>query len=154
MVSRFGVTKEVEIDYGHRIQTHGSQCSQLHGHRGRIVVTISGPLQTIGFSTGMVLDFSDIKDILMDLHAKWDHALLLDISDPFLKAVDAQWKFDLADVGLAKVVRLDRAPTAENLAALAFAFIQVELDEKYLDNIKLVSVTFYETPTSSATVKA
>ena len=157
---RFIVTKEVEIDYGHRIQLHGSQCSQLHGHRGKILARVSGPLQTEGSSTGMVLDFSDIKMMLMELHKLWDHGMILEKTDPLLLALSAILTNtkDSAHLGLAKLMVFDNAPTAENLASFAFAYLDRRIRGIFIhtnleDNIILEEVTFYETPTSSATVR-
>lgn len=152
---RFRVSKEIEFDYAHRIQDHKSKCKNIHGHRGKLIASISGPLQEQGSSKGMVLDFSDIKSILMDLHEMWDHGFLVEYNDPFIKAINAQRLFgpDLSIVGLEKVYRCGFSPTAENIAAFAFSYIKKQLSELYLGtDISLESVTFFETPTSSATV--
>lgn len=153
MGSRFQVTKEVEFDYGHRIQDHGSKCKNLHGHRGKLQATFSGPLQTSGSSTGMVIDFGDIKAWLMELHDLWDHGLILEKSDELLIAINA-WMFpDTRNVGLGKLIIMENAPTAENLAYFAFCYLTKKvIAETDTNDLHLDSVMFYETPTSSATI--
>lgn len=109
---------------------------------------VSGPLQVSGSSDGMVLDFSALKQLLCELHDMWDHGLILEKTDPFLK-------LDLMDkdfIGLGKVFVLGDAPTAENLANYAFEYLQSRLTHCYGDQVILEWVTFFETPTSSATV--
>ena len=150
-MEKFLVTKEVEFDYGHRIKLHSSKCRNLHGHRGKLVATWSGPLQLFGSSTGMVLDFGDLKEMLMVLHDSWDHVLILEKSDPLLTAIDA-WQFpNMANVGLSKIFKFDGAPTAENLALYAYNELNKFTAQSY-NEVKLESVVFYETPTSSATI--
>ena len=151
----FLASREIEFDYGHRIQLHGSKCKNIHGHRGKIEATISGPVQTEGSSTGMVMDFGLIKELLMRLfHDVWDHALLLESTDPFYIMIRDKWGYEaLLTYGLGKVVAYPFAPTAENLAYYAFTKLTQELAEYDAQaSITLERITFYETPTCSATI--
>ena len=61
------VVKKIEIDYGHRIPNHKSKCFSPHGHRGVVEVCLSGGVISDkgNSSEGMVIDFSDIKDLVL-----------------------------------------------------------------------------------------
>jgi len=74
----FSITREIGVDYGHRVPTHGSKCRSVHGHRGTIEATCEGPsLHTSGEQTDMVLDFGFLKDVLMDVvDASIDHGFV------------------------------------------------------------------------------
>jgi 6-pyruvoyltetrahydropterin/6-carboxytetrahydropterin synthase len=136
------ITRRLEFDAGHRIPNHQSQCRHLHGHRYALEITLSGGVIDASDrpDDGMVMDFSQVKALakrhVVDL---WDHAFLV-------------WRGDLAVVEFLsgipnhKTVVLERVPTAENLARLAFTI----LDPLYRDNfgnlLRLERVRLYETP--------
>jgi 6-pyruvoyltetrahydropterin/6-carboxytetrahydropterin synthase len=137
------ITRRLEFDSGHRIPNHKSQCRHLHGHRYAIEITISGKIvETEGASDqGMVMDYSDVKDIakkrLVDL---WDHAFLVYRNDhevlDFLNSIAGH-----------KTVVLDRPPTAENLALIAFSMLDAAYAEK---GLVLERVRLFETPNNWA----
>jgi len=74
------ITRKLEFDAGHRIPDHKSQCRNLHGHPLYLLITLVGAVidKDGNPTTGMVMDFSDIKTLakthLVDL---WDHAFLV-----------------------------------------------------------------------------
>ncbi|MFA6314326.1 MAG: 6-carboxytetrahydropterin synthase QueD [Sterolibacterium sp.] len=136
------ITRRLEFDAGHRIPDHQSQCRHLHGHRYAIEITLSGDIiHSNGLPmNGMVMDFSEIKSLAKaHLIDAWDHAFLAFRGDAPVVAF-------LASLPDHKTVLLDRVPTAENLAALAFA----KLDAVYLDHfgnhLRLERIRLYETP--------
>jgi 6-pyruvoyltetrahydropterin/6-carboxytetrahydropterin synthase len=136
------ITRRLEFDAGHRIPNHLSQCRHLHGHRYALEVTLSGGVINAAErpDDGMVMDFSEVKAIakrhVVDL---WDHAFLV-------------WCQDLSVVGFLaglpdhKTVVLDRVPTAENLAGLAFAILDPLYRDSYGNHLQLERVRLYETP--------
>ena len=136
------ITRRLEFDAGHRIPDHNSQCRHMHGHRYAIEITLSGDIiQSEGQSmNGMIMDFSEIKALakqhLVDV---WDHAFLAFRGDSAVATF-------LASLPDHKTVLLDRVPTVENLAALAFS----QLDPVYLghygNHLHLERVRLYETP--------
>lgn len=103
----------------------------------------------------MVLDFGDIKKLLMELHDMWDHGLILEKADPLLSCF-ANLSFTephVTGLGLGKIFITACAPTAENLAMFAFQYLEDRLHGLYPNGaIHLESLTFFETPTSSATI--
>ena len=136
------ITRRLEFDAGHRIPNHQSQCRHLHGHRYALEVTLSGGVIDASDrpDDGMVMDFSEVKALakrhVVDL---WDHAFLV-------------WRDDLAVVEFLsgipdhKTVVLERVPTAENLARLAFAILDPLYRDSYGNLLRLERVRLYETP--------
>ncbi|WP_303786784.1 6-carboxytetrahydropterin synthase QueD [Azovibrio restrictus] len=144
------ITRRLEFDAGHRIPDHKSQCRNLHGHRYVMEITLQGEvIQAAGASSnGMVMDFSDIKAIarekLIDL---WDHAFLVYAGDQAV--VDF-----LATLPDHKTVVLDRIPTAENLARIAFEILDPAYRTCYGHKLRLKRIRLYETPNCWADVEA
>lgn len=71
------VTTEFHYDSAHRLpmlpDTH--KCHRLHGHTYRLLVTVEGPVDNLGF----VIDFADVKAIIDPLIRSLDHRYLNDI---------------------------------------------------------------------------
>ena len=140
------ITRRLEFDAGHRIPHHKSQCRHLHGHRYALEVTLSGEIiQVEGVSEqGMVMDFSDVKDIALEKIAHvWDHAFLVYRGDSevlnFLNTIAGH-----------KTVVLDSVPTAENLALAAFKILDAAYIDVYGNHLRLERVRLYETPNNWA----
>jgi 6-pyruvoyltetrahydropterin/6-carboxytetrahydropterin synthase len=136
------ITRRLEFDAGHRIPDHKSQCRHLHGHRYAIEITLSGEIIDCDgdAANGIVMDFSDVKALAMShLVDKWDHAFLAYAGDAPIIAF-------LAALPDHKTVVLDRVPTAENLAQLAFGILDPIYRDTYGNHLRLERVRLYETP--------
>ena len=139
------ITKYIEIDMGHRVPNHKSKCRNVHGHRYKIEVGVDDKVvHTKGVSDeGMVIDFGDIKTILMEeIDAKFDHGYTLYKEDAYA------YIFDTLKKDGQKIIFVDFIPTAENLAKHWFHLIKAKLAEK---KIKIYQIKVWETPTSTAT---
>ena len=142
------ITRKLEFDAGHRIPDHRSQCRNLHGHRYVLEITLQGDLvETEGApDRGMVMDFADVKSLAVEhLVDKWDHAFLV-------YEGDTQVRVFLDSMQGHKTVVLDRIPTVENLAAIAFELLANVYDAHYGVNLRLHKVRLYETPNCWADV--
>lgn len=140
------VTRKLEFDAGHRIPDHDSICRNLHGHRYAIHLTLTGALveQQGRSDTGMIMDFSNIKALANEhLVEQWDHAFLVYEKDTAVR----QFLESLPDH---KTVVLDRVPTVENLAQIAFDKLR-PVFERY-SGLRLIKITLYETPNCWAEV--
>ena len=140
------ITRRLEFDAGHRIPHHASQCRHLHGHRSAIEITLSGEIIcTEGAAEqGMVMDFSDVKNIANAVLIQyWDHAFLVYQGD------HAVVEF-LATLPEHKTVVLPVVPTAENLAAEAFRLLDAAYRDTYGNQLRLHRVRLYETPNNWA----
>jgi 6-pyruvoyltetrahydropterin/6-carboxytetrahydropterin synthase len=136
------ITRRLEFDAGHRIPDHKSQCRHLHGHRYAIEITLSGDIieKAGDAANGMVMDFSQVKGLAMQhLVNEWDHAFLVYEGD----RVVADF---LGKLPGHKTVVLDRVPTAENLARIAFERLDGVYRDTYGNHLRLERVRLYETP--------
>ena len=125
------VTKQFRAEIAHRLKDHPGACSNLHGHSYLFEITIAGEPDP---KTGMVLDFKILKDVIEICIGEWDHALLLEKSDPLIKML-SQYP--------GKLIQVPQAPTAEWMA---------EATARRLDHseINVVQVRVWETATSYA----
>ncbi len=136
------ITRRLELDAGHRIPDHASQCRHLHGHRYAIEVTLSGEIiKADGLPVnGMVMDFADVKRIANEFVVeRWDHAFLVYRGDTTVMTL-------LEAIPGHKTVVLDVVPTAENLAAEAFRILDPAYHDVYANQLRLERVRLYETP--------
>jgi len=136
------IVRRIEIDMGHRVPAHKSKCRNLHGHRYAFEVGVHGPVSTNSGSSdeGMVMDFSDLKSILVEeIDGKLDHGFMMYEKDPFAEAFKG-----FKDQ---KIIFVPFIPTAENIASFVFHNLKDKIAEKKL---KLAFVKVFETPLSSA----
>lgn len=140
------ITKEIEIDLGHRVPNHKSKCRNLHGHRYKVEVGVDDKvIQTSGASDeGMVIDFGDLKEIMMEeIDAKHDHGFMIWEGDDFVEHFK-NWR----DVVGQKIIIVPFIPTAENISKYWYELIEPRLLER---GIAIKHVKIWETPTSTAT---
>jgi len=128
----FQVTQEIEFCYGHRLLNYAGKCRHLHGHNGRILITLeAAELDT----RGMLVDFSDIKKSIRTwVDDELDHRMILNEADPMVP-IFQQHKEPL--------FLIPHNPTAENIARLVF-------DETKSRGFPVVEVCLWETPHSFA----
>lgn len=105
----FHVTREIDFCYGHRLLNYQGKCRNLHGHNGRVLITVDSASLD---DRGMVLDFGDIKAVV----ARWidenfDHRMILRRDDPAVEYLKKLGE---------PMYLLDENPTAENIAKTIF----------------------------------
>lgn len=132
----FRVTQEIDFCYGHRLLNYAGKCRHLHGHNGRLLITLEAAELD---SRGMLVDFSDIKQSIRTwVDNELDHRMILNEADPIISALQ---KFD------EPLFIIPHNPTAENIARLVF---ELTRDRGF----PVVEVSLWETPKSYATYKA
>ena len=144
------ITRKLEFDAGHRIPDHHSQSRKLQAHRYVLHITLEGdPLEKDGDSgNGMILDFSEVKKLAeTHLVSHWDHAFLVYEKDTSVRQF-------LDSLPNHKTVVLDRVPTVENMAQVAFDTLKNVYDSFFGRSLVLKSVRIYETPNCWAEVSA
>ena len=169
------VTKQIEIDMSHRVFQHKSKCFSPHGHRYFIEVGVDDKIIDIkgDSSEGMVIDFSDLKEIMMlVLDKNYDHGVVISDKDYIFKYCLVDSLKLLEDEEVCNIIKnkipkfkelleqynkdkkrhwkiniINSIPTAENLAKHWFFLINLELLEK---GISLKYIKVWETPTSTA----
>lgn len=136
------ITRKLEFDAGHRIPDHKSQCRNLHGHRYTLEITLTGKvIEATGNSdNGMIMDFSDVKALAKEhLIDVWDHAFLVYENDHAVRDF-------LATIPDHKTVTIDRIPTVENLAKVAFDILRAVFLDRFGTGLRLYKLTLHETP--------
>ena len=130
---------EQEIDSGHILTLpYSSRCNRLHGHRWRVVVTISCSSLD---SNGLCVDFTHVKEVIKGL----DHCMFVSAKEQSMPSV-------LRQVKGPGIVYLPFAPTAENLAKYILEFLDLRLKENpvYRDrsgDFTITAVEVWETAT-------
>ncbi len=168
----FSVTRQIAIDAGHRIMTHGSKCRHLHGHRYTIEASSQARhLHANGEQTGMVIDFSFLKDEMMaEIDQPCDHGFIACCDDTdFLHwlapahAVPEAWLSALRDTvrttGAAtttdcrlgtKLYLISGQPTAECLAKHWFERLAPRVVARSQGLAVLTALVVWETPNCRA----
>ncbi|MBS0208839.1 MAG: 6-carboxytetrahydropterin synthase [Planctomycetes bacterium] len=131
----FRVSREIDFCYGHRLMNYDGKCRYLHGHNGRAVIVIESDQLD---ERGMVMDFSDIKQVIstwVDDHL--DHRMLLRKDDPMVPILEKAGE---------PLYLLDMNPTAENIARLIY---EVAAEHQF----PVVETRLWETPRCYATYR-
>ena len=129
----YKVLKEIHFCYGHRLLNYNGKCAHPHGHNGKIEIELSAKSLD---RRGMVFDFSDMKKIMQNwLDNELDHKMILNKKDVLVKV--------LKNLGEPYFL-MNENPTAEALAKLIFKYAKSK-------KLPISRVTFWETPSSSAT---
>lgn len=142
------ITKILERDMGHRLLDHSSKCHNLHGHRYKVEITLSGDiLDQVGNSAnGMVVDFTDIKDIAKTrIDTTLDHGYMFQQGDPIGAAVQ---QLEL------KSIPVEFPPTAEHISIYVFQHLQTLYQKKFGTSITLSCIKLWETPNSYVVYQA
>lgn len=129
----YGITKEMTFEAAHRLLGYEGPCGRLHGHSYKVQVTIcSDALDRQGF----VMDFSDLKVAVNRIIGDWDHAVILEDSDPLVPTLQAQDQ---------KVVVFSDKPTAEIMANTIYNGLSDQ-------GLSVSQVVVYETANNCASV--
>ena len=131
----FRVSREIDFCYGHRLLNYEGKCRYLHGHNGRLVITIAAEKLD---HRGMVMDFSDLKrGVTTWIDDHLDHRMLLHREDPIVPIFQ----------GLGEPMYLmEENPTAENIAKLIFNIAHAQ-------GFPVVEAVLWETPHCYATYR-
>mgnify|MGYP000990151617 CR=1 FL=1 len=105
----YRVTREIHFCYGHRLLNYEGKCRHLHGHNGKVEITLESSQLD---SRGMLVDFSEIKLLVQNwIDEVLDHNLLLCRDDPLLPILQERGE---------RVFVMEDNPTAENIARLIY----------------------------------
>ena len=130
----FQITRSMYTETAHLLRNHPGKCRFLHGHSYKWSVYVDCE----HLSNGMVMDFTDLKEIMNRIIEPYDHALVVD-TDTW--CVLKQVFHDDTRV----VVYVDR-PTAEVMARTVFRGIRELLPE----GCEIRGVTCRETENNEA----
>lgn len=134
----YNIATEASFDAAHFLKNYKGKCSNIHGHRWRVVIgTTAENLQDTVHLEGMVTDFKDLKSDLNEVVDALDHTLIYEkgsLSEELEKLLK-QEGFELSE--------MEFRPTAENFS------------KYFYDNMKerghnVTSAAVYETPNNYA----
>lgn len=140
------ITRSLEFDAAHRVLGHEGKCANLHGHRYKAEIKVTGPRLD---DKGRIVDFSVIKDKIGKwIDEKWDHNIILNRKDPLADIYFRSSESDVRDFFGPKnpfIMPPGANPTAEVMAAFLHntangLLVPLEL------GIQVESVRIYETP--------
>jgi len=119
---------EISVEYpfaaGHALRGYKGKCENVHGHNYKVQVTVAGDQLD---STGLLMDFSELRAAIKALVERLDHRFLNDL-DPF-----------------------DRLnPSAENLAKYFCEGLERRVREQ---GLRVHAVTVWETDITAATYR-
>ena len=136
------VTKKFVFDMAHALYGHDGPCKNIHGHTYHLHATILGIAnnETGHPKNGMVIDFTDLKDLVKkEITNHFDHALVLNGDSPHKNIDVLHQQFD-------KIILVPFQPTCENLI--------IEMKNRLIPHLsgdqQLISLKLEETPTSFA----
>lgn len=135
----FTLISEGSFDAAHFLQGYNGKCSNIHGHRWRVVVEIySDTLKEDTHTRGMVMDFDTLKEDIKSEMDYFDHSFIIEKASLREKTYEA-----LKEEGI-RLIEVNFRTTAENFSKYFY-----EVFEKKGYKVKKVSV--YETPNNCAT---
>lgn len=137
----YRISKEFSFAMGHRLSLHEGLCKNIHGHNYTVVVGLKSDDLN---HNGMVMDFSDLKNIVEHYLKRFDHAFMANKRDDELLS---RIRVLFPEM---KLIAVDYEPTAENMARDAYQHIAEELT-KYSGTAEVDFVTMYETDKAQAT---
>ena len=119
---------EISVDYtfaaGHALRDYKGKCENVHGHNYKVRVTVEGEKLN---STGLLIDFVDVRAAIRALAERLDHQFLNDLP-PFDKL----------------------NPSAENIARYFCDALEPQVREQ---GLRVRAVTVWETDATSATYR-
>ena len=131
------VTTEQSFDAAHFLAGYVGKCSNLHGHRWRVLVKVGSERLA---DDGMVVDFANLKQDLKELAEYFDHCLIIERGS--LKPATYQ---ALQDEQF-RIVEVPFRPTAEHFSKY---FYEQMLEKGY----QIQETIVYETPNNCASYR-
>lgn len=128
----YNITKTFTFCYGHRLYRDPGKCGRVHGHTGKVEITLGGEKLD---DLGMLKNFDFMKDSV----GRWidenlDHCMLLCKADPLVGPLRTAGE---------KLFLMESNPTAENIAALIYKITRE-------NGLPVKGVSFWESPTACA----
>ena len=120
MATKATVYRKFDFDAAHFLPNYQGKCANMHGHRWTIEVGVEGE---IDIKTGMVMDFTVLKEKMKPIIETYDHHTVNDYI---------------------------YLPTAENIARIIFQDLTLSINT---DKIKLAIVRVWETPNCCVEVR-
>lgn len=141
------ITKEVVFDSAHFLPKHKGKCSNIHGHTYKVQVRVGADITKK--ADGMVVDFSELKDLINEeIIDLYDHKLIIDSTSS-----KGEKLINFCAENNFSYVSFTGQPTAERMAENIYRRIDDKIKRGFFLSVgvELCSVSVWETPTSFAT---
>lgn len=132
------IAKEFRWEMGHRLPEHFGKCKNIHGHSYLMIVEIEGEV----LSSGMVMDYYDLKKIINPLVEEVDHSFMVYSGDEMIISFLKEMK--------SKMVIVNFQSTVENICNY---FVDKIKHAGLPQNVISLKVRIYETHDDYAEVK-
>ena len=135
----FKIKSQVEFDTAHYLSGYKGKCSNIHGHRYKLIAKIkSDTLHKEGQLRGMVDDFGNFKNILKEIAEGYDHKIVIEENEEG-KLLAEKLRELPNDF---KIVFVPYRPTAEEMSRDIFNKIKSR-------GLSVCEVELFETPNNS-----
>ncbi|NRT71724.1 6-pyruvoyl trahydropterin synthase family protein [Clostridium beijerinckii] len=135
----FKIKSEVQFDMAHYLSGYEGKCSNIHGHRYKLIAKLrSEKLHQDGQLRGMVDDFGNFKNILKEIAETFDHKLIIENNEDGKALVK---KFEELQNNF-KTYLVDYRPTAEEMSRDIFNRLKAK-------GLSVCEVELFETPNNS-----
>ncbi len=134
----YSLKTEHSFDSAHFLSEYEGKCSNIHGHRWRVIIEVASEnVESEGQTRGMIMDFGTLKERVRGEADALDHCLIIEKGTLKEKTYEA-----LREEGF-KIVEMDFRPTAENFAKYFY--------DRFTDmGYRVKEAVVYETPNNCA----
>ena len=142
-MNKIRITKQFDFETAHALFGYDGKCRNLHGHSYKLSVTVIGSpiLDNSNVKFGMVIDFTDLKNIVNEeIVDVFDHATIFNKNTPHVELAHE------LDKRGHSVILVDYQPTTE-MMLIDFA---AKINAKIPSSVKLHSLRLQETGSSYA----
>lgn len=131
-----------DIPFAHRAPLHDGHCKLIHGHNWDLEVTFGADTTD---PNGFVMDFGKLKDVKAWIDKDFDHALVLNQTDPLLEKF-----FDfLQPLGLLNITAVLDC-SCEGLAKHFYDEVNMLIGKATSGRVRVLNVTLHEDSKNSA----
>ena len=131
----YRIYKAVHFDASHRLMHYRGKCANLHGHRWKVEVWISGAVDEV---SGILVDYNTIKSII----ERFDHQTILNRGDPMVPCI-GQFQ---------PVITTPGDPTSELLAGLLREMLDTECRDSGIE-ARVVRIRVWESASCCAEIR-
>ncbi|WP_319578878.1 6-carboxytetrahydropterin synthase [uncultured Methanospirillum sp.] len=127
--------KEVSFDASHRLLHYQGKCHNLHGHRWKVEIWITGRTDD---QTNILVDYNEIKQAVH----RYDHQIILNQDDPMVPRIEE----------FHPVITTPGDPTSELLAELIRDSIEAAYAPSGRD-VRVETIRVWESPSCYAELR-
>lgn len=134
----YSLKTEHSFDSAHFLSGHDGKCSNIHGHRWRVIIEVyENDIKSEGQIRGMIVDFGTLKSQVKAEADALDHALIIEKNTLKEKTIEALKEENF------KIIEVDFRPTAESFAKFFY--------DRFTElGYKVKEAVVYETPNNCA----